>query len=173
MELRTIKVIKINYYPKPFWRFASMRCCFLSILHPKYQKIKFIVLFTALLLDFTAQNELNKYDCNYVKKAIETEIFQNHFFIAKRVNYDLIILDTNYFFEDCKNEIIKNRLVKHEYKTNKKIDKDIILIYKVEAKEKNVLVISFLQPHSNANLILRCTKISNGMKIETIAYGVF
>ena len=142
----------------------------------------FNLIFLLFIFNFSlSQNALKPYDCILLTKSIETKIFQEYFYLYKHKNENLTIIDTNKYFKNCSIPNIFNRDIKienvlnyiiHKKTKTDKINVNIILLYKVSLN-KNVYLLYFWQPYSNANLILELTITKEKIKIKTIEYGVF
>lgn len=111
-------------------------------------------------------------DCNYIKKSLEMEIFEKHFFMGRYKNETIVIIDTIKMFQDCNIQEINDRKFKLENFLSDTNNKKIIALDKIEKKgNKNIL--HFLFPSEKCTIVIEIWEHKRKIKTKLLRYGVF
>ena len=136
-------------------------------------KILIIVFLVLTSMNITFCQKSKFLDCSYLKKSLEMEIFEKHFFMGRFKNETIIVVDTFKVFQDCNFKEINNRNFKVEQVLSDNIkSKKIITLDRIE-KNRNKNILHFLFPSEKCTIIIEVWKQKRKVKTKLLRYGVF
>jgi hypothetical protein len=147
----------------------------------KKGKINIIIItFVFSIYTSWAQND-SAVDCAFLEATFQTKEVLEHFNLCKYPDKILTIIDTNFYFTNCRTVDICNRKAEFIRSWSDNFDVNMgssrehiytIVVYKLLVKKKFVYIYLW-QPYTNGNLVIRLKRRRNSIKTKILVTGVF